>query len=135
MPVDSGAPSVTLIINESTTNESSYITAYTDEDANLTVKWGYSADNLTNTSENTTYQAVTRAYLAGLSPNSTVYYNTTCCDSSGNCAYNGTLSFNTSSSVENDDDNNQGVQEIIPASGGGGGGGAQQRKRRRGREE
>ena len=93
-PADVAPPAVTFLGNDSTTNQSSVVKAVTDENANLTVLWGYES-SLSSTAINKSFLKTNSVLLSSLNSNALVYYKAISCDISGNCASSEMKNFTT----------------------------------------
>ncbi|MFH0961108.1 MAG: NosD domain-containing protein [archaeon] len=90
---DSTPPAI-LTADSSAGISSANITVETNESANLTLAWGTTIA-FGNVSSSGSFSLSQTLSLAQLSPETAYYFNATSCDSSGNCARNGTFSFST----------------------------------------
>ncbi len=92
---DKTPPTILSSKNTSTTNDSSDIQVQTNENANLSVSWGYADINLGNSASNSLFQAASSVSLRNLIVNSTIFYNVNSCDRSGNCITSEIYNFRT----------------------------------------
>lgn len=104
-------PAISNVIVQSVTYDGAQILWNTDELANATVEYGTTLA-LGSSTANMTFVLAHNLQLAGLSADTTYFFNVTSCDQHGNCATSGYYNFTTAS-----------APVIPPGPGGGGGGG------------
>lgn len=113
--VTDGTAPIISDITATVSGTSVTISIIANEQVNLTVSYSINASNLSNSASQVSKSTTPSKGLSSLSESTLYYYNTSCCDSVGNCVVNGTYNFTTGTTPVDDGDDGGG--------GGGGGGG------------
>ncbi|MBN2459309.1 fibronectin type III domain-containing protein [Candidatus Woesearchaeota archaeon] len=100
--IDTRAPAITSVNNNSITTSTARVNWTTNEEANGSVKYGTSLAMSDGTSVHTNLLALHNVSLSGLSSETVYYYNITSCDASSNCNITGPYNFTTASGATPD---------------------------------